>query len=637
MRLFAICAVIVAISVFLVDTTFAERSKENKNSVATNDEVNTENSRLLNRDITNKVKQEQNSPDNKSVVLKASGNSEKEGTKPVVANQAEIDKTSKISTVNDAKKVLLAQTTGEKSDTITKTTSSKRQNGPQFDAHYYNNANKNRDKWAAEDREINEKLAALEKRFGKKPNIIYILADDVGWGELGWQGGGKHRGTPTPTLDTMAKEGMAFWSAYAEPSCTPSRIAINTGRHPVRTGLNGILLPGQIDGLSPKEETVAEVLSRSGYHTAMWGKWHLGDLPKFAPENQGYDYAYYGLFNGAPDAWPASDMYKDQPSPVKAPFFDFPGAEEYKKMTGIDLSIAGYIGEKGKGRKPIEGVAGKLGIERQEAFEQESIKQITSYIKKNAKSTKPLFIYWATYALQMHGSKKHMNDPHVDKVNAQASQMAEHNAHMKQLFDTLKSEGIAENTLVVWISDNGPMYAFYPTSGYSWLRGEKGEILEGGVRVPAMAWWPGMIEPGQAPTDMLHLTDLFTTAARLAGATDKIPVDRITDGIDQTALFLLGEGHGRRNMMFHYSGPQLGAVRYEDFKVVIVSLESALPKMEFYNVKRDPGEKFGAMHSALFAITPIQSAMRQHMMTIRKYPHRVNVITPKGAELTPHD
>jgi arylsulfatase len=508
----------------------------------------------------------------------------------------------------------------------------------QFDAPYYTLQKKNKDKWAAEDEQINTKLAALEEKFGKKPNIIYILADDVGWGEMGWQGGGKHRGTPTPELDKMALEGMRFWTAYAEPSCTPSRIAINTGRHPVRTGLLSVLWPGQTDGLSGKEVTVAEVLSKAGYSTAMWGKWHLGEEPEHLPEAQGYDYAYYGLWNGAPDNWPGSyDLYKDAPSTHKSMFYDFPGEEEYLKRTGIDLSVAGYVGRKGEGRKPIEGIAGKLGPDRQEAFEAESIRQITAYVKDNAKGEKPFFIYWATYTQQLQGSKAHHNDKHVDKANAQASEMAAHNAHMKQLLDTLKAEGIAENTLVVWISDNGPMYAFYPNSGYSWLRGGKGDVLEGGVRVPAMAWWPGMISPNQDPVDILHITDLFTTAARLGGALDNIPDDRITDGVDQTALLLLGEDHGRRNTIFHYSGGTLGAIRYEDFKIHITEGHGGLPGMDFYNVMRDPGEKYGQLYPGLFAVTPIQNHLREHMQTIQKFPHRVSEVTPKGAELTPHD
>ena len=509
----------------------------------------------------------------------------------------------------------------------------------QFDTPYYALEKRNKPKWAEEDKQIDQKLAALEKKFGKKPNIIYILADDVGWGEMGWQGGGKHRRTPTAELDKMAFEGMRFWSAYAEPSCTPSRIAINTGRHPVRTGLLSVLWPGQEEGLSPDEVTIAEVLSEAGYHTAMWGKWHLGELPEQAPESQGYDYAYYGLFNGAPDAWPESRELVEDPTPFKSPFYDFPGNEKYKEMTGIDLDgPAGYIGRKGEKRKPIEGVAGTLSVDRQDAFEKESIKQIKTYIKEKAKSDKPFFIYWATYTQQITGAKDYQNAPNVDQANAQASMMAQHNAHVRQLLDTLKQEGIAENTLVVWWSDNGPMYAFYPTSGYSWLRGGKGAVTEGGVRVPAMAWWPGMIEPNQDPADIIHLVDLYTTAARLAGALDKIPSDRVTDGVDQTSLLLLGERHSRRNYMFHYSGGEIGALRYEDFKVLMTGPgHGGLPGMEFYNVRRDPGEKFGAMYPGLFAVTPIQNHLKAHMLLIRKFPHRVSETTPKGAELTPHD
>ncbi|ASP35646.1 sulfatase-like hydrolase/transferase [Labrenzia sp. VG12] len=494
------------------------------------------------------------------------------------------------------------------------------------------NAQRNADAWSAEDAEISQKLAALEERFGKKPNIIYILTDDIGWGEMGWQGGGKHRGTPTPELDKMAFEGMRFWSAYAEPSCTPTRIAINTGRHPVRTGLLSVLWPGMEDGLSPEEVTTAELLSEQGYNTAMWGKWHLGDLEEHAPENQGFDYAYYGLFNGAPDYWQAS--FEDKSGTF--PFADFPGYEAYKEGTGIDLSIGGYVGTKGAGRKPIEGTAGPLSPERQEAFENESISQITKYVKDNADDENPFFIYWASYAQQIANSQEFLDAPGVDKNNRQASFLAMHSKHVDELLETLKEEGIAENTLVVWISDNGPMYAFWPTSGYTLLRGAKGDVLEGGVRVPAMAWWPGMIEPGQDPTDVLHVTDLFTTAARLGGAYDNIPNDRITDGIDQTALFLNGEGHGRRQFMAHYSGPVLGAFRYDDFKIHITEGHGGLPGMDFYNVKRDPGEKYGELYPGLWVVQPMQQLLGMHYGRTKQFPHR-SPMTPQESTLTAHD
>lgn len=500
------------------------------------------------------------------------------------------------------------------------------------DGPHISYAARNSEAWAVQDQALDARLAELEARYGKKPNIVYILTDDIGWGELGWQGGGKHRGTPSPELDQMAMEGMRFWSAYAEPSCTPTRIAIMTGRHPVRTGLLTVLWPGQTDGLSPEEVTIAEILSDAGYNTAMWGKWHLGDLPEHAPENQGFDYAYYGLFNGAPDWWQAS--FEDDTGAF--PFADFPGYEEYFERTGIDMSVGGYVGHKGGGRAPIEGVAGVLSPERQEAFENESITQITSFIEENAQAEKPFFIYWASYALQISASQEFLNAPGVDRQNRQASFMVLHNKHVGQLLGTLEAQGIAENTLVVWISDNGPMYAFWPTAGYTLLRGAKGDVLEGGVRVPAMAWWPGMIEPGQDPIDMIHVTDLFTTAARLGGATHKIPDDRITDGIDQTALLLDGEGHSRRNFMAHYSGSVLGAIRYEQFKVHIKAAHGGLPGMDFYNIRRDPGEKYGALYGGLFAVTPIQQTMRQHMGRLVQFPHRAPEVAQE-ARLTPHD
>jgi arylsulfatase len=469
-----------------------------------------------------------------------------------------------------------------------------------FDAPFYKTQERNQAQWQQEDKDLDAKLAELEKKHGKKPNIVYILTDDIGWGELGWQGGGKHRGTPT-------------------------RIALNTGRLPVRTGLIDVLWPGQENGLPTSEVGIAEMLGDAGYNTAMWGKWHMGEHTEHSPTSHGYDYAYYGLFNGAPDAWQDSADTYNSPTNLKAPFMDFPGYEEYKAQYGIDLSVSGYQEIKGQERQPIKGAAGELGPERQAAFEKESSKQMIEYVKEQADSDKPFFIYWASYALQITGSAEHQDAEGVDKRNAQASMMVQHNEHVEALLDTLEQEGIAENTLVVWISDNGPMYAFFPTSGYSWLKGGKGDVSEGGVRVPAMAWWPGMIEAGQEPTDMLHVTDLYTTAARLAGA--QLPTDRVIDGLDQTSLLLNGEGHGRRDYMFHYKGDHLGAIRMGDFKVHIKPSSGGLPGMDFYNVKRDPGEKYGGLYNGLFMVKPIQDFIGGHKGMMQQYPNKDRAAT----------
>ncbi|KAJ1446106.1 alkaline-phosphatase-like protein [Pelagophyceae sp. CCMP2097] len=534
--------------------------------------------------------------------------------------------------------------------------------GPKFDAAFEDLQSKHTEEWAQEDEAIarvpaSRRLAALQDKHGKRPNIVYILADDVGWGELGFQGGGKHRGTPTPELDKMAKEGegrhcMRFWGAYAEPSCTPSRVAINTGRHPVRTGLTTVLWPGQTDGLSPEETTVASVLSKAGahlrrgrwaspdrggcanpgrYHTAMWGKWHLGEAPEHSPERHGYDYAYYGLFNGAPDAWPGSfDLY-DSPTNARTMFYDFPGVAAYEAETGIDLKNVGFVGRKGEERKPIGGVEGALDDDRQAAFERESSKQMKAWITAKAATPDPFFVYWATYTQQLCGAAGVAERPgeKIDRANAQAPMMAQHNAQLGELRAHLEALGISENTLLVCdtspeYSDNGPMYAFWPTSGYSWLRGGKGDVLEGGVRVPAVAVWHGMIKPDQDPTDLIHLTDLFKTACHIANATHLIPRDRVIDGVDATPLLLGGEGRSRRAAMFHYSGETLGAVRHGDFKIHLLpgGGGGGLPRMEFYNVRRDPGEKHGEFYPGLFAVTPLQNLVKAHMDMIRRFPHR---------------
>jgi arylsulfatase A-like enzyme len=490
----------------------------------------------------------------------------------------------------------------------------------QHDAPFLMEQEKNSKIWLLEDDMLAEKLEDLQKKHGKKPNIIYILADDIGWGEPGVYGMGKMRGNPTPNFDSIAKSGIKFLQAYAEPSCTPSRIAIMTGRHPVRTGVNGVIWPGQTLGLPPEEVTIAELLKQGDYSTYMFGKWHLGDLDKHSPVNQGFDYAYYGLYNGAPFNWPDVEGYYTQDKGKvmgNAFFFDYPGDSKYEKKYGIN--IHGIFEQKaGQARKEVM----KLASDTMDKVEANSIKKIVDIIKNGKNSKKPYFIYWATYANQIAGSPPAARTWNgVDLKNNTAVQFAQHDKHLKMLMEALKGSGEEENTLVVWISDNGPMYAFYPNSGYSWLKGGKGEVTEGGVRVPAIAYWKGMIKPGQDPLDFLQITDLFTTAATLGGVADKIPNDRVTDGINQLPLLLNGEGHGRRNYMFHYNGPVLGAVRLDEFKLFIKSIGSSVPDVDIYNIMRDPREKFGHVYPYLFLITPFQDVIKAHMKMIKKFPH----------------
>ena len=507
----------------------------------------------------------------------------------------------------------------------------------QPDAPYVDLAEKNRDKWDAEDRRIDQKLDALRQKFGKRPNIIYILADDVGWGEFGCYGGGKLRGTPTPVIDKMAAEGMKFLEFHSEPSCTPTRLAQLTGRYPVRTGVTAVLWPGQKEGLPSEEVTIAEVLSAAGYHTAFWGKWHVGEEPEQGPEHQGFDYAYYNPVNGAPWIWPEmAPMYEAKVVNATGWFYDFPGVEAYREKYGIELPGI-YVAHRGQPRKEV----GKIHATAMADFENESIKQIVDFIRDKAQSEKPFFINWMTFCQQLaYSPMEYRQRPGVDSRNNQAAQLGLHQTHLKMLLDTLHELKVAENTLIVWASDNGPMTAFWPTSGYTWLRGEKGDVFEGGIRTPAIAWWPGTIESGQDPIDLLHVTDLFTTAARIGGAWEHIPSDRVTDGVDQTALLLLGEGHSRRDYMFHYDGKQVGAVRNGDLKLFIRDSHGGLPPIEVYNIRRDPRETHGAMYNYLWTVTPFQNLLKKHMQMIDKFPHRVlkpQHDTPDQAELTPHD
>lgn len=470
------------------------------------------------------------------------------------------------------------------------------------------------DQWANHDTEISARLAELEARFGQKPNIVYILADDVGYTELGSYGGGKIRGAPTNNLDRMAEEGMRFLSFYSEVECSPSRGAVMTGRHPIRNGLYNITLPGQVGiGLAGEEVTIAEVLSDAGYYTGFFGKWHMGDDDEHHPTNQGFDEAEWS--EGNPPWWVNNwnaDATEDAGGFNNRAMIHSPGPEGFPYDTGGVM--------RARRGEPAEMVY-RYSLERYNTYDSEVADNVIDFIERRADTGQPFFVnFW--------GKANHFWGAHPDFRDTPAqtntsSQMVEHDYNVGRILKTLVDLGIAENTLVIWNSDNGPMYTVHPHGGYSLLPGTKGETREGGIRVPALAWWPGMIEPGQDPLDLVQITDWFTTMARLADARGNIPTDRVIDGVDQSGLLLLGEGAGRRDYIFHYNRDKLEAVRKDQVKMNLKPNNPDFHFYEMFNIYHDPAERFpNEIQNGLWAGPGLTKMIQEHFRLIQQYPHR---------------
>jgi len=487
------------------------------------------------------------------------------------------------------------------------------------DAEYLRMEKQFGEQWQADDAQVRAKLAALEEKFGKKPNIVYILADDVGYTELGSYGGGKVRGAPTPNLDKMAQQGMRFLSFYSEVECSPSRGAVMTGRHPIRNGLYNITLPGETgSGLHPDEVTSAEILSKAGYYTGFFGKWHMGGEEEHYPINQGFYEAEWS--EGNPPWWVNNKDAKatdEAGGLTQRALMDSPGPEKFPYDTGGVMR--GKRGQKAEMVYPYS-------MEKYNTYDTEVADNVIDFIKRRANTDRPFFVtYW--------GKANHFWGAHPDfrdtpaQTNT-AAQMVENDYNTGRVLKTLGDLGIAENTLVIWNSDNGPMYTVHPHGGYSLLPGGKGETREGGIRVPAIAWWPGMIEPGQTPLDLVSITDWFTTFVSLAEAMDKIPNDRVIDGVDQSGLLILGEGKSRRDYVFHYNRENLEAVRKDQIKLNLKPKNPGFHFYEVYNIYHDPAERFpNEAQNGIWAGPGITKLIQEHMAMIKKYPHRE---PPKG-------
>ena len=350
---------------------------------------------------------------------------------------------------------------------------------------------------------------------------------------------------------------------YTEPSCTPSRAAAITGRHAIRSGLVNVAFPYEYGGIADEEVFMAEVLSEAGYATAFYGKAHLGDVESSYLHTQGFDEALWTPYNQVPSLY----VRRGQQAALY-PTSIYPDMYPKDKYTLDDGWIPnGFVWalEAKKGGKPK--VWGNTeSDEDYYKLDPECVKRAKAFMAKSKEEQKPFYIaYWPLMQSFLGNQPGTPNQTTSGAVPQEGYVKVD--GYVGQIMDELKRLGLEENTLVVLMADNGPMTHNGPQGMTEHIyRGGKGDFTEGAVRVPAIVKWEGVIEEGQIVGDMIHITDLFTTFANLAGAKNHIPTDRIIDGLDQTSLLLNGDGYGRRDYVHIYTGPLYAATVKGRFK-----------------------------------------------------------------------
>ncbi len=476
--------------------------------------------------------------------------------------------------------------------------------------------------WASEDKSIDRELAEIRsKNGGNRPNILYILIDDVSFGQMGNRAMNYVTGISTPRINQFAEEGISLMRMYTEPSCTPTRAAMLTGRHAVRTGIKEVKVALVGEGLGEEEVTIAEVLSEAGYKTSHIGKWHQGDIEEAYPHNQGFDYAAFPLHQQVQlslmtkEGAQSNNMLGWHHKTQSGEF----ALDKNFKPRALVTGVEGTKGEKAReiDLKPGEEWTQAHYIKMNERYQRQALEQLKSL----AEQDDPFYLqYWPLWPLNfVHDGEQNLSlngGFHAEKLQLIDGWLGD-------IFDEVDRLGIADNTLVVLMADNGLMYHYEGTSGLTQLiyRGGKTNHLEGGVRVDAFARWQGVIEPGSAAGDIVHVADLFTTFARVAQATKYIPRDRVIDGIDQTALLLEGEHHGRRDYVYIYENETLKSIVKQEFKMHLPGPGVPAAAAGVYNLYRDPREEHSQIGNSLWAGASFQDMAKRHMITIAKYPH----------------
>jgi arylsulfatase A-like enzyme len=409
---------------------------------------------------------------------------------------------------------------------------------------------------------LNGRPARAEE--GPRPNIVFVLLDNVGWGEFGCYGGGVLRGAPTPNIDALAAEGMRLTNFNVEASCTPTRSALMTGRYSVRSGT----LRTGASGLVKWEVTLPELLKKQGYTTAHYGKWHLGDEEGRYPVSFGFD-EWYGIARTSNEALNETSPGYD-PAAV-APLYIMEG-----KAGGRSTNVKVY------------------NMEARRNIDADLIDKTIAFASANAAAKKPFFAYVPMTQVHYPSVPSAAFAGKTGKGDF-ADSMVQTDYLVGKLVHAIDAMGIAQNTLIVLASDNGPEYRrpWRGTAGY-WSSTYH-TMMEGGLRTPAIIRWSGTVKPGNVSDGMVHAVDLFTTLAHVGRA--EVPNDRPIDGVDQMALFTGANPNSARDgFPIYIEGEEFGA-KFRDWKYHIVwkpdaekpSEKPAIPYL--FNITVDPKEE----------------------------------------------
>ena len=445
-------------------------------------------------------------------------------------------------------------------------------------------------------------MASSDDQAGSnRPNVVFILVDNVGGGDIGCYGGVE----PTPRIDALAGQGVRFKNYNVEAQCTPTRSAILSGRLPIRTGNCSVPLPGQGDyGLVGWEYTLGELFSDAGYATGAFGKWHVGDKEGRLPTDQGFD-EWYGIKNTSDES--AYSTY---------PLFAESGVPVPKIWEGVKGS-------------PVSAVA-DFNLETRARMDEQIAARTAAFITRNAQANKPFFTY--VCFTQVHPPLL----PHPDFKGKSgggtySDAMAELDYRTGQVLDAIDQAGIAEDTIVVWSSDNPAGRAPYMGGSNGPWRGHFASGFEGGMRAPAMVRWPGKVPAGAVTEELFATYDWLPTLASLVAESKRVPDDRPIDGVDASA-FLLGQRPttGRDHVIYFGSDAEVMSVKWRTMKVVLRYTESTsgpIIKPQWpliFDLIDDPGEEWDLMDKRLdciWVLGPVAQRLGALMQSAARYPN----------------